>query len=173
MAAEAGAGGGSTVAYRRDRPRLILGLGNEMLGDDGVGLLASRRVAALAGDRADFAEACVATVDLLPVIAGYERVVVVDAYLSEEHPPGHAVRATAEDLPAGFGYRSFHTLPFREMLELGRLCGLPMPREISIHGLSVREVSTFGRILSPEVEERWRAWAEEIAEREWGGGGPP
>jgi hydrogenase maturation protease len=102
-------------AAQEDRARrtLVLGLGNEILCDDGVGLLAARRVADRLGGRVDHAEACVATLDLLPVIAGYRRVVVVDAYVSPTDPPGHAVRGTPETLPRGFGYRSFHTMPFR------------------------------------------------------------
>ena len=126
---------------------LILGLGNELLRDDGVGLLAARRVAELAGDLSAHAEACVATIDLIPVIAGYERLIVVDAYQSAKDPPGTAICATPQCLPAGFGYRSLHTLPFREMLALGQECGLPMPREVSIHGLCVEDVTTFGETL--------------------------
>jgi hydrogenase maturation protease len=161
---------GSGAAYGRVRRELVLGLGNELLGDDAVGLLAARRVAERAGERVDHAEACVATLDLLPVIAGYERLIVVDAYLSADDPPGRSIHVTPEALPRGFGYRSFHTLPFREMLEFGRYCGIPMPREVSIHGLCVREVRTFSRGLSPPVKERWGAWAEEIVEAEWGSG---
>ena len=146
---------------------LVLGLGNEVLGDDRVGLVAARRVAELAGGRADLAEACVATIDLLGVMAGYERVIVVDAYLSPKDPPGTAVRATPGDLPAGFGYRSFHTLPFREMLDLGRRLGLPVPREVVIHGLCVADPSTFGETLTPPVEAAWPGWAAAIAETEF------
>ena len=94
------------------------------------GLAAAHRVAERIGDRADLARACVANLDLLPIVKGYDRVVVIDAYLSESDPAGTRVRATPDDLPRGFGYRSFHTLPFRELLDLGRAVGWPMPREI-------------------------------------------
>ena len=77
-------------------PTLVLGLGNELLRDDGVGLLAARRVAELMGPRAVLEEACVATIDLLPVLRGRRRVVVVDAYVSELDPPGTAVHAALE-----------------------------------------------------------------------------
>ena len=147
---------------------LVLGLGNEVLRDDRVGLLAARRVAELWDGRADLAETCVATVDLLALMAGYERVIVVDAYLSPADPPGTAVRATPGDLPAGFGYRSFHTLPFREMLDLGRRLGLPVPREVVIHGLCVSDPATFGETLTPAVEAAWPGWAAAIAETEIG-----
>jgi hydrogenase maturation protease len=146
---------------------LVLGLGNEVLTDDGVGLRAARMVGALAGDKADLVEACIATVDLLPEITGYDRLIVLDAYLSHDDPPGTAVRATPEDLPRGFGYRSFHSMPFREMLDLGIKLGMDMPREISIHGLCVKNASTFGDAFTPEVECVWRLWAEDVAHMEF------
>ena len=147
---------------------MILGLGNDVLMDDGVGLRAARRVAELVGDRADFAEACVASIDLLPIISGYERVIVIDAFRSPDFPPGMSVRAAPEDLPRGFGYRSLHTMPFQEMLDLGETLELEMPREVVIHGLSVAEASTFGQTFTPGVAGSWAHWADSIAEREFG-----
>ena len=147
---------------------LILGLGNDILFDDGVGLLAARRVAELVGDAADVVEASVATIDLLSIMSGYDRVVIVDAFLSPDMPPGTPVRATAQDLPKGFGYRSFHTLTFSEVLELGDWLGVAMPSEVVIHGLAVDETTTFGETLSPRVAEVWQQWAEEIARVEFG-----
>jgi len=147
---------------------LLLALGNELLQDDGVGLVAGRRVAELAGERADFMEECVATIDLLQVIEGYDRVVVVDAYLSDSEPPGTPIQATPDELPRGFGYRSFHTLPFTEMLDLGRRLGLDMPSRFTIHGLAVDQVDVFGSSFTPRVEAAWRGWAKAIAGLEFG-----
>jgi len=146
---------------------LILGVGNELLRDDGVGLLSARRLAELAGGRADLAEACVATIDLLSLITGYDRVVVLDAWVSDDALPGTPVHATPEELPEGFGRRSLHTLPFRDMLELGRRLGFPMPREVSIHGLAVQDACTFGTDLTPPVAGTWRAWADRIYREEF------
>jgi len=152
---------------------LVLGLGNEVLKDDGVGLCAARRVAERAGGRADLALACMASIDLLPIMAGYDRVVVVDAYRSPTAAPGTPVHAAAEELPAGFGYRSPHTLPFAEMLAFGRELGLPMPREVSVHGLCVGDASTFGESFTPAVARAWRRWADGIAAEEFEGPGGP
>ena len=147
---------------------LLLGLGNDILSDDGVGLKAARRVAKLVGDRAEVVEASIATIDLLPLMSGYDRVVIIDAFLSPDLPAGTPVRATPEDLPKGFGYRSFHTLTFREVLEIGEWLGLSMPTFVVIHGLAVDETSSFGEEFSPRVAEVWESWAEEIARCEFG-----
>lgn len=150
------------------RPTLLLGLGNDILTDDAVGLLAARRVRELTGDRADYVEACVATIDLLLVISGYERVVVVDALVSPDLPPGSRVHAAADDLPQGFGYRSFHTLGFASMVEIGNQLGMDMPAEIEVHGLVVEDPRSFGEQVTPAVASAWPDWAEEIARVEFG-----
>ena len=146
----------------------MLGLGNDILSDDGVGLKAARRVAELVGDRAKVAEASVATIDLLPLMSGYDRVVIIDAFLSPDLRPGSPITATPEDLPRGFGYRSFHTLTFQEVMELGEWLGVTMPTKIVIHGMAVEETTTFGEELSPRVAEAWESWAEQIARTEFG-----
>jgi len=156
----------------RTNPTLVLGLGNDVLRDDGVGLRAARRIAELAAGRADHAEACVATLDLLPVLSGYQRVIVVDAYVDATVPPGTPLRATAENLPRGLGYRSPHTLHFREMLEVGARLEFPMPREIVVHGLSVEDPWTFGEDFTPAVERAWPGWASDVAREVFGIGGP-
>ena len=147
---------------------LVLGLGNDILSDDGVGLRTARRVGEYAGDLAEVVEASVATIDLLSIMSGYDRVVIIDAFLSPELTAGTPIRATAAELPKGFGYRSFHTLTFSEVLELGDWLGVSMPSEVVIHGLAVDETTTFGETLSPRVAEAWEPWAEEIARIEFG-----
>jgi hydrogenase maturation protease len=146
---------------------LILSLGNELLGDDAVGLLAGRRVAERAGPRAAHAEACLATIDLLPLVAGRDRLVVVDAYVSLTDPPGTRLRTRPEACPPGFSYRSFHALPFAEMLALGTALGYDLPAEVVIHGLCVSEPLTLGEGLSPAVAAAWPSWAQEIARVEF------
>ena len=59
---------------------MVLGLGNPILSDDGVGIYVVRAVAAQCQlDDVTFTEASVGGLRLLDVIAGYERVIVVDA----------------------------------------------------------------------------------------------
>jgi hydrogenase maturation protease len=130
------------------------------------GLAAARRIAGRAGGEVDVREACVATIDLLPVIAGYDRVVILDAYEDPSVPAGTPVRADPRRLPRGFGARSAHTLPLGEMLEMGRDLGCPLPREVVVHGLCVAETMTFGTTFTPLVEAAWRAWADRVMKEE-------
>jgi hydrogenase maturation protease len=152
----------SATDLRKGRT-LVLGLGNEILGDDRVGLLTARRVAEHLGGAVDHAEAAVATIDLIQMMTGYERVVVIDAFVNDEMSPGTIVRADPDQLPSGFGFRSFHTMPFTHALALGATTGADMP-EVVVHGMVVTRVSEFTEELSPLVAASWPTWADAIVD---------
>ena len=105
---------------------LVLGLGNDILTDDRVGLLASRELAAQA-PLVEVEEACLCNLDLLPIIEGYDRVVILDAIWGQAWEAGRVYRFTPADLPHSFGYRSPHTMDLSNMLAMGRDMGLQMP----------------------------------------------
>jgi len=67
---------------------LVLGLGNELAGDDAVGVLAARAVREDLADAADVVESSASGMALIEVLAGYERAVVVDAIMTGKSAPG-------------------------------------------------------------------------------------
>lgn len=131
---------------------LVLGLGNDILTDDRVGLLASRELAAQAPLVA-VEEACLCNLDLLPIIEGYDRVVILDAIWGQAWEAGRVYRFTPADLPHSFGYRSPHTMDLSDMLAMGRDMGLQMPKQIIVLALGVVDPFTFGEELTPAVRE--------------------
>lgn len=150
---------------------LILGLGNDVLSDDRVGLLAARRLATAAGGKADVAEAYVANLDLLPIIEGYERVVVLDALHAPGSQPGAIARSTASEMPQCGRHRSPHTMDFADILEVGKRLGLDMPREAIVYALVVVDPFRFGDELSPGVEEGLHRLVEQVLAAELHGHG--
>ncbi|MBD3173715.1 MAG: hydrogenase maturation protease [Armatimonadia bacterium] len=136
-----------------DVSTLILGLGNDILRDDRVGLLAARELAKDSALRADIEEACLCNLDLLPILDGYDRAVVLDAIWGEAWEAGQVYRYAPSELPHTFGYRSPHTIDFPEMLEIGRQMGFHMPADVLILTLGVEDPFSFGEELSPSVEE--------------------
>jgi hydrogenase maturation protease len=76
----------------------VLGLGNPILTDDGVGIHVARAVAARLGSDADladdvsFAEASVGGLRLLELLNGCERVILVDAIQTRDGSPGDIYR---------------------------------------------------------------------------------
>ncbi len=136
---------------------LVLGLGNPILTDDGVGIYVVRQAAARwTGDGVDFKEAAVGGLRLLEVITGYERMILVDAIITPGGRPGGVsslgmggVRASLRSLHAG----STHDLSLSGALALGRTMGLTLPRDedIAIVAVEVSDVLTFGETCTPAI----------------------
>ena len=61
---------------------LVLGLGNDILGDEAVGLLAARRLRALLPESVDVVESGGGGLDLLDVLEGYDRAILLDSILT-------------------------------------------------------------------------------------------
>ena len=57
---------------------LVLGLGNDILGDDAVGLLAARRLRAFLPASVDVLEAAGGGIGLLDVLEGYDCALLLD-----------------------------------------------------------------------------------------------
>ena len=70
----------SDDANNRCNTILILGLGNTLLADDGIGPAVARRLhARLPAGTADLLEASAGGLEALELMAGYDRVVLIDA----------------------------------------------------------------------------------------------
>lgn len=136
---------------------LVLGLGNPILTDDGVGIHVVRQVAAhfqpAAGDSVTFAEASVGGLRLLEVITGCDRLILVDAIQTPGGAPGQIHRLSVDDLRASRHAGSTHDLTFSGALAWGRRMGMPLPADeaITILAIDVTEVLTFGETLTPGV----------------------
>lgn len=57
---------------------LVLALGNDLLGDDGVGLEAARQIAGQVDGSVDVVETGEAGLALLELMEGYERALLID-----------------------------------------------------------------------------------------------
>jgi len=67
---------------------LVLGLGNELLADDGVGLLAVRKLKEEYTGQAEIVECTLSGLALLEYFIGFEKAIVVDAIQTGRFPAG-------------------------------------------------------------------------------------
>jgi hydrogenase maturation protease len=150
-------------------PLLILGLGNPILTDDRVGHEVARALHARrpAGSAA-LLEACVGGMELLHVLEGWQRVVVVDAVEPGRLPPGEVAELSLEDLEQKQLAISPHVAGLGMCLRFGRTCGLQMPDDVRVFGIGVIDPYTFGERCTPIIEKALPAIVEAI-EREYFG----
>jgi hydrogenase maturation protease len=135
---------------------LILGMGNLLRSDDGVGL---HVIEALGeedlGDDVDLKEA-LSGLDVLDAIRDYERIVLVDAVMSGGRP-GTVYEMSPEDFINMQTVHSFSThlnMDLPSMLELGKaLTPERMPKEIVIVAIEAEDITTISDKCTPEVEK--------------------
>lgn len=152
---------------------LILGLGNELLGDDRIGLLAVRALREELGETEGLVieETPLSGLALLDWLVGYERAILIDAVQTGQAPPGTIWRWKAEEL-GWIRAPSPHYAGLPELLALARALQLPFPEQIEIFAVEVADPTTVGGDLTPSVRqalpelirqlrERVREWQEE------------
>jgi hydrogenase maturation protease len=128
----------------------IIGLGNELRGDDAVGLLAARQLRQTIGDRAEVIEADLAGVDLIESMKGARVAILIDAARSGKNP-GMIHRLDASDSPIGVRMRphSSHALGISDALELSRSIGV-LPAKVIVYGVEAGNTEA-GQALSSAV----------------------
>lgn len=129
-------------------PVLVLGIGNILLRDDGVGIrvietLQSMRVP----DGVELLDGGTAGADLLDLICHRRKLIVIDAMDADE-PPGTIRRMSPDDLtgPTSPGL-SLHHLGLLETLAMAAHLNAA-PHEVIIFGIQPADVTT-GLELSP------------------------
>ncbi len=131
---------------------LVLGLGNPILRDDGVGWRvveeAQRRAPAGA---AEFDCVALGGLALMERLIGYERAVLVDAIRAGGGAPGSVYQLGLDDLPTMHS-NAIHDASLKDALALGRRLGAQLPGEIVIVAIEAVDVLNFGETLSPPVE---------------------
>jgi hydrogenase maturation protease len=132
---------------------LVLGLGNTICGDDGVGIRTAQALKEdVCGLEAEVAETTAAGIGLLDTIMDYERMIVVDAIQTKGGKAGQVYRLGLEDLPASLHSATLHDVDLPTALELGRRLGMEMPREVIVYAVEVADVATFREGCTREVE---------------------
>ncbi|MCX6641655.1 MAG: hydrogenase maturation protease [bacterium] len=130
---------------------LIIGVGNESRGDDGVGKLIARQVRAALLREADVLEMDGESAELIAAWQQTDRAILIDAMRSGQ-PVGTIVRfdASIKPLPQEFArVGSTHSFGVAEAIELSRTLGT-LPRQVIVFGIEGESFENF-KPLSPEV----------------------
>jgi hydrogenase maturation protease len=131
---------------------IILGLGNPIFCDDAVGLLVARAAGTnISGTDITIAEATAAGIDILDIISGYEKALIIDAIQTDRNNPGTVLRIELKQYPE-YAEPCAHNISFLSSIMLGKQMGLPLPKEIIIFGIEVENIQDLGEGCTPAVK---------------------
>lgn len=136
---------------------LVLGLGNDILCDDGVGIYIANGVAeqlkarAIPNSDIEVKTAMLAGFNLLDLLTGYDRVILIDAIKTNTGKVGEIYQLTPDSFKTTPRLFSFHDIDFLTALELAKQLQMPMPSEIKIFAIQVQDTETLSETCTSEV----------------------
>ncbi|HOI12375.1 MAG TPA: hydrogenase maturation protease [Methanoculleus sp.] len=137
----------------------IIGCGNPLMGNDGAGIRAIRLfegrfpgVDVIDGGTGGFG--------LIPLMEGYDKVVIVDAMVGIGDNIGDVL--TFETPPWDLSTYAFHDMGIGEVVAIARELGYA--GEIVTVGIEAGEIRSFSRDIDPAVEKGVRIAEQEILE---------
>jgi hydrogenase maturation protease len=140
-------------------PVLVLGIGNILLGDDGAGVEAARRLAAMQIPGVDVLDGGTIGFMLMPYLAGRRAVLVLDAVSGDQGIPGDVVVIGDSAVRRGHGIRlTAHDIGLVDALAAAELTGCA-PQQVSLVGI-VPASTTERWGLSPVVASRVAAMTD-------------
>lgn len=156
-------GGACSRPARRPRT-IVLGVGNPLLRDDGVGPRVAQQLRATVRSPSALVidECTCGGLALMERLVGFERAVIVDA-LCTGGEPGTVRTLTLRDVPT-WHRRSTHDVDLPLALAVGRQAGalLPADDDVRLVGIEAADVFTFGTACTPRVEAALRRAAAEV-----------
>jgi hydrogenase maturation protease len=133
---------------------LVLGIGNSILGDDGVGVHIAKKLSVLISDRnIDVRDVSIDGLNLLELIIGYDRLIVIDAVLAERKDVGEIYRFRPSRVyePSRSAI-SPHHFNLATTVEIGnRLFPDVMPKDVIAFTVGTEEPVTVTEEMTPSV----------------------
>lgn len=136
---------------------LVLGLGNPILGDDGVGWKVAEEVRSALGERAEGIEidcASLGGLSLMERMLGYSRVILIDAMETGGNPVGYVSMfplAAIRNPMAGHS-SSAHDASLMTALQTAQTLGQVTPQRVDIVAIETKLSYDFSEELTPPVE---------------------
>ena len=135
---------------------LVLGIGNTILGDDGIGVHIVQGLAKEINDEnIDVMDTSIDGLNLLELIVGYDKVIIIDAIMTEETKAGEIYRLRPENIGRlACSATSPHHLNLATTIEIGkRLFPQEIPGEVIIFAVGAQEVTEVTEEMTVRVKE--------------------
>ena len=137
---------------------LVIGLGNPILGDDGVGWRVAEEIARKTAQQDDVEVDTISLggLSLMERLTGYERVILVDTIFTGTKPVGTVSQFQLKEIPdlTSGHTTAVHDTSLRNALKVGSSMNIPLPldEEVLIVAIEAKNVYDFSETLSPAVE---------------------
>lgn len=142
---------------------LVLGVGNPILSDDGVGIHVARELKKRKLPGVDVEELAASGLELLDVVRGYDKVVIIDAIQTTKGKPGELHVLEEKDFEKSIHGSSPHGINIATALALGRkLVPNEMPRDVIFFAIEAEDLVNVSEKLTPKVAKALPRIVEQV-----------
>jgi hydrogenase maturation protease len=135
---------------------LILGIGNDILTDDGIGPKIVKQLSQeINDDRIYFDNVCLGGLEILEYIRGYKYVYFIDAIKSSEGKIGDVYFLQTSDFKETSHLSNLHDVSFLTALKMGEELNFDIPLSIRIAAVEILEDMEFNIELTPQLSEKY------------------
>ena len=153
------------MSFPQTSPVIVIGLGNPILGDDGIGWRVAERIrrslSTAHQEGHTLFEYLPVEVDCLSLgglslmerLVGYQRALIIDSITSNHNLPGTVSAFPLEGLPEQVACHmgSVHDTSLQTAIQVGRTMGASLPEQIHIVAIEVQSVYEFSEELTDPV----------------------
>ena len=133
---------------------LVLGIGNEMLRDDGIGpKLAKKLRNFLPSDNIDYATSLVGGMETIEIMKAYDEAVIIDGIITKDGVPGTVYFMTYPLNMNTLHLSNAHDISFDMSVKLARKLNIPFPEKITIIAIEILEDREFGENLTAPLQK--------------------
>ena len=144
---------------------LILGIGNDILTDDGIGpRLIQELKKTMDHPHVTFITATVGGLEILELIKGYAKVIILDAIKTKDGVPGTIYKYTPAQFKETLHLSNFHDVSFLSALDFAIKVKISIPKQIDIIAIEIVEDLIFSNEFSPAIAKKYKAILREVSD---------
>ena len=145
---------------------LILGIGNDILMDDGIGVkLVDKFKAENTNPNVAFETCMLGGFDVLDLIVGYKKVIIIDAIKTKNGTPGDIYYLQPSDFKETLHLSNMHDVSFLNALKFGNKLNLGVPKQIDIIAIEIVEDRIFGNEFTSPLMAKYPKIIKEVREK--------
>lgn len=142
---------------------VILGVGNTIVRDDGVGIHISRILKkSLHHPDVEIKETFSSGMTYIDMLEGFDLAFIIDSIKLENDDIGKLYKIEEGEIEYKKNPQSLHLFTLWDAVSLGRKIGLKMPDKIIVYAVNVLDNITFDDSFSPEIQNAVQSISKDI-----------
>jgi hydrogenase maturation protease len=137
---------------------LVLGFGSDALSDDGLPVrLIHDLKSEFDSEEFEFTTSPLGGLELLELLKGYKKAVLIDTQLTGRRKPGEISFFTPQHFKETFHLSSQHDLSFKDTLRLAATMEIKFPENIRIVAIEILENKRLSFEFSDEIQAKYQS----------------